>query len=191
MAASAQPLAAPLPSRRDIDLMTIREIVEELRRTPNPDTGAKSHSLSEIARIAGASPGWTQTVLARPAQSTSDRNSKFLSPLRRYMRKLMEEKGDAIRLMRDPVPGVDIPKRRPKPEVEKPKINPQLEQFMLAFDAQRVRLLDDAVNIEELVKTAPGCFRPAIIAARDTLFGLCESLASPTPMTEITTNASA
>lgn len=176
-------------------MMCVRQLVEELRRTPNPDTGKPSHSLSEIARIAGASAGWPAMVLAKPPATRGQdktRISEFASPLRRYLRKLLEEKGDAVRLMIEPVPGIDIPRRRPKPEPEpaKPKVNPQLEKFMLAFDGLRIRLLDDAIAIEELAQSAPGCFRPAILEGREALFKLCDSLSTPTPTTETSTNAS-
>lgn len=88
-------LVAPERARVSVDELPLHEVITRIRNLPSPQ-GKKSHSLTEISRIAGASKGWTESVLRMGGGHKTNRKSEdYARNLRKYLKRAMGEHHEA------------------------------------------------------------------------------------------------
>jgi hypothetical protein len=79
-----------LDEKKPLDEMNLYEMVMELRDTHNPVTQKEHHSLSEIAKVAGAPHGWTMHVLKGPRKNNS-RSEPYMNRIKGYLKERRSE----------------------------------------------------------------------------------------------------
>lgn len=76
--------------KKPLDDMNLYEMVMELRDMHNPVTTKDHHSLTEIAKVAGAPHGWTQHILKGPRKNNS-RSDPYMRLIRGYLKERRSE----------------------------------------------------------------------------------------------------
>jgi hypothetical protein len=79
-----------LQAKKSLDDMNLYEMVMELRDMHNPFTNKDHHSLTEIAKVAGAPHGWTLHILKGPRKNNS-RSEPYMRLIRTYLKERRAE----------------------------------------------------------------------------------------------------
>lgn len=87
-----------LQAKKSLDEMNLYEMVMELRDMHNPFSNKDHHSLTEIAKVAGAPHGWTLHILKGPRKNNT-RSEPYMRLIRAYLKERRLE--EVYRIERD------------------------------------------------------------------------------------------